>query len=369
MTRPSHLSRRLTIGFGVVAAVLVANALLLGQNTLRMIQLRDAHIQTYETLSELQAILSILKEAEAGHRAYLLTGEEPYLAPLDPAATFANQHLARLKILMSDHPLQSQRLDVLDSLIGYTFTEFRRTADLRRVKGFDAALRSILYGPGKYKIEDIERAIAEMKAENDNLLQQQVRDAHAGTRHTVMTFSVATLVAFVLLWFVYHRLKHAFHARQQMEEALRVSEEHLRQSQKMEAVGRLAGGIAHDFNNLLTVINGYSQMLLQRLASDDDRREEIEQIKDAGVRASALTHQLLAFSRRQVLQPKVLNLNDVVSSISTLLQRLLGEDIRLVLALNGKGAVKADPGQLDQVLMNLAANARDAMPQGGTLTI
>ena len=147
-------------------------------------------------------------------------------------------------------------------------------------------------------------------------------------------------------------------------------EERLMQSQKMEAVGMLAGGIAHDFNNLLTIITGYSQLLLTSLPEDDRNRSSVEQIIKAGERAAALTRQLLAFSRRQVMQPKVLDLNTLVGGMAVMLRRLIGEDIELHLAL-GKdlGRVHADPGQIEQVIMNLVVNARDAMPKGGVLTI
>ena len=147
-------------------------------------------------------------------------------------------------------------------------------------------------------------------------------------------------------------------------------EEQLRQAQKMEAVGRLAGGIAHDFNNLLTVINGHSHRLLSGAGSQDRWRPKVEDILRAGERAAGLTNQLLAFSRKQIIHPQVLSLNRVVADLERILSRLIGEHIELVLALNPDlGSVKADSGQIEQVIMNLALNARDSMPNGGRLTI
>ena len=150
----------------------------------------------------------------------------------------------------------------------------------------------------------------------------------------------------------------------------KVLEGQLRQAQKMEAVGRLAGGIAHDFNNLLTIIAGYSDMMLSRLAADDPLRAHVSEIRIAGDRAASLTRQLLAFSRQQVLAPQVLDLNAVVANMDKMLRRLIGEHIDLVTVCEKRlWHVKADPGQLEQVIMNLAVNARDAMPKGGKLTL
>jgi nitrogen-specific signal transduction histidine kinase/CheY-like chemotaxis protein len=149
----------------------------------------------------------------------------------------------------------------------------------------------------------------------------------------------------------------------------RALEEQFRQSQKMDAVGRLAGGIAHDFNNLLTVIRLNTEIIMDGFDPTDPRSEDVKQIRSAAERASSLTRQLLAFSRKQILQPRVLDMNSVVSTVEPMLQRLIGEDITIASSCSARGYVVADPGQSEQILVNLVVNARDAMPQGGTISI
>jgi PAS domain S-box-containing protein len=152
--------------------------------------------------------------------------------------------------------------------------------------------------------------------------------------------------------------------------AVRALEAQLRHAQKMEAVGRLAGGVAHDFNNLLTVITGRSQLLLLKLAPASPLRRDVELVEETAHRASALTRQLLAFSRKQMVQPRIVDLNEVVRGMETMLSRLIGEDIALTTHLDRTaGCVRADPAQLEQMIVNLAVNARDAMPLGGRLTL
>ena len=157
--------------------------------------------------------------------------------------------------------------------------------------------------------------------------------------------------------------------RKQAAEELRQREEQLRQGQKMEAIGRLSGGIAHDFNNLLSVIIGYSELLELRLTASNPLMKNAQEIKNAAQRAAGLTRQLLAFSRQQVLQPRILDLNTVVNDTSKMLRRLIGEDIELITCFGKVAKIKADQSQIEQIIMNLAVNARDAMPTGGKLVI
>ena len=215
-----------------------------------------------------------------------------------------------------------------------------------------SSVRMVVVQKREFKIaRDLEAEIAERRRaeyllrENEEHLEEQV----AARTSELITANV--------------QLRTEIAERQKLEEQLR-------HTQKMEAIGTLSGGIAHDFNNLLTVIRGYARMVLDRVESDPELRADVEQIDEAGARAAALTSQLLAFSRRQVLQPRTIHMQDLVKDLEKMLRRLIGEHIELVTrSQEGLGAVKADPGQIEQVIMNLVVNARDAMPRGGQLVL
>jgi hypothetical protein len=260
-----------------------------------------------------------------------------------------------LRVLFDDAPLPmcvfaSDTLEILDvnaaavARYGYARDEFLRlrATDLQYAEDAGNADRVPRSGPGRHRTRE-----------------GAVIDVEVVAHPVVFGGRAARLVAVIDVT-----------ARNRAEAERRRLEEQLRQAQKMEAVGRLAGGVAHDFNNLLTVVRGRSQLLLRRLAPDDPLRQTIETIDRTAEQAVGLTSRLLAFSRRQTPQPRVIELNAVVSGVETMLRRVIGEDIELVMTLDpAAGSVRADPAQLEQVIVSLAVNARDAMPQGGRLTI
>jgi signal transduction histidine kinase/CheY-like chemotaxis protein len=233
--------------------------------------------------------------------------------------------------------------------------------DYVRLRQHDSALgelhASLASRAGHMEAEIVRRS-QELQTTNESLRRLQA-DLEARVEERTRALSRA-----------YDDLERAANERLAAQHALARSEEQLRQAQKLEAVGRLAGGIAHDFNNLLTVILSYGEELLGCAPPDTDDHDQLLQIVQAGRRAADLTRQLLAFSRQQVLQPRVLDINEVIANVGRMLERVVGEDIELrIVADRTLGRVRADPGQMEQVLMNLVVNARDAMPSGGHLTI
>jgi hypothetical protein len=271
-----------------------------------------------------------------------------------PAKQLPNAKELRFRLLFADHPQPMWIFDPENRLIlagnaacaalyGYSVEEFRRMP-LERILGEEQA-RSVSLDP------------------RDPAPPPSMAGAHSTKDHRVVDVEMAV-----------HKIEYGGRPAALVVltdlTGRKNIEDQLRQARKMEAVGMLAGGVAHDFNNLLTIITGYGQLVLNSLGPSDPNRDSVEQIVKAGERSAALTGQLLAFSRRQALEPKVLDLNQLVTGLSAMLRRLIGEDIDLRLVLGADlGRVSADPGQLEQVLMNLVVNARDAMPRGGVLTV
>jgi len=249
-------------------------------------------------------------------------------------------------------------LAVLLAGVGAAFVSRSLLAPFRRFVGFmESVARSREYS----RQFDSSRATAEIRTLNasyDRLIESLARQhAELIQRTEELSRTNVTLTEQML-------------ERERAEQALRASEQQLRQSQKLEAVGTLAGGVAHDFNNLLTVILSYVDLVKKEIGVKNPLYEDLEAAHAAALRAAGLTKQLLAFSRKQVMQPKVLDLNGAVTAIEKMLQRVIGEDIELRTVTGAShGYIQADPGQLEQVIMNLVVNARDAMPRGGQVTI
>jgi signal transduction histidine kinase/ActR/RegA family two-component response regulator len=232
---------------------------------------------------------------------------------------------------------------------------------LRPFHGFVRHMRSGAAAEQRQGRFDAEHEALEVRTLNESF--NQLMDSLTGKRRELEERTADLVAANVVL-------TDEISERIRIEQALRDSEAQLRQSQKLEAIGTLAGGIAHDFNNLITVISGYTELALMRAEPGSAAADDLRQVVDASDRAATLTHQLLAFSRKQVLQPTVLDLGDVVDGIVPMLRRIIGEHINLEIEADTPlGRIRADRGQLEQVLLNLAINARDAMPSGGVLTI
>ncbi len=278
--------------------------------------------------------------------------------------TAVRAHMARPQHLR-DHEAGRTVIQTGDSLLvpRLDMEQVRRTAAPPVANAFEKiGIHSLLFVPLRVRGESIGLlALVRFEqtsppfSDGDRSLAQALAD------HAALAISNARLLQAALAELA---------ERQRAEAQLRKAEEQLRQAQKMEAIGRLAGSVAHDFNNLLSVILSYSSLVLAELKAVDPLRADLESIKKAGEKAADLTNQLLAFSRQQVLAPRVLDLNEIVVGSERMLRRLLGEDVELIIQYERNLAhVVADPGQIDQVVMNLAINARDAMPEGGKLTI
>jgi two-component system cell cycle sensor histidine kinase/response regulator CckA len=347
----------LATAFAAQAAIALENARLLDASTTRQDRLQ-ALLEASRQLSKIQPVESLLN-AIAQACGHLLSSESVGFWLVDGdelvvTGTWGDAH----EIMVTP------RLHLGESLSGRVAAsgEALVVADLASDPRLLPAHRETSYRLGYRGMLVVPVKIGERVA--GVLSIRTKRDSGFSSEDVALALAFASQAAVAL------ENSRLYQETRRAYDELSTTQDQLTQARKMEAVGRLAGGVAHDFNNLLTVMIGRSQLLLRRLEAQDPVRPELELIQEAAGQAAELTRQLLAFSRKQVLRPTVLDLNSAVAHLGAMLKRLIGEDIVLVTELApALGCVKADPGQIQQVVMNLTANARDAMPRGGRLTI
>jgi signal transduction histidine kinase len=343
--------------------------------------------QSYNVRQIATRLLSALQDAETGQRGYLLTNDDSYLAPYTDARNSLDRVFEALATQTANDPDQAARVKALRPLVETRLAIAQHTIDLNRAGQTDAARDLVISGQGKMAMDAIRTTIDQINdTERDTLMARQ--DAAAAARAWLLGLVIASLVAAVALAAFLARAAQLALAEERQraaelgaEMALhRETQQTLRQAQKIEAVGQLTGGIAHDFNNLLTIIIGNLDTLKRRLA---DTTGQADVVSFAGVlakpvdlalqgarNAAQLTHRLLAFSRRQALEPVRLDLNRLIADMSDLLRRTLGETINIETVLAaGLWPTFVDTNQVENALINLCVNARDAMAEGGRLTI
>jgi signal transduction histidine kinase/CheY-like chemotaxis protein len=380
--RPLALLNRSLVVTTVLAALIVAAAFWLGARN----KSDDQWVlHSLEVRAQLTHVLSLVQSAETGQRGYLLTGRDIYLQPYQRAVDELPPLLDSTQQLISDNPRHLQNLSQLRQLINNKLDELRMTLDAYKAGNRDAALAIVNNDTGYRLMQEIRQLIEAMQTEEDRLLRaRQSTAARSG-----MLLQAGVAIAFLLLCgvgFMMARFtRESFAAltaardrlaasNQQLTEQIarrEAAESQLRQSQKMEALGQLTGGIAHDFNNMLGVIMGAHDLVKRRIAKGDFG---IQRFLDAAAvaadRAATLTQRLLAFSRQQPLSPQPLDANKMIVNMSQLLQTTLGEHIQIeTVAAAGLWTVHADSQQLENAILNIAINSRDAMPEGGQLTI
>jgi len=370
------------MALSVLALLVLGGATILAARSYE--QRLDSVRHTVDVQRKLMVVLSDLQDAETGQRGYLLTGKEIYLTPYRAARDQLAIDVAELEKLVADNPEQVRTVDAMRPLMRTKFEELDATVALRRQGRDSEALDIIRRDQGLRTMDELRSRLADMSARETVLLRERIAASRRLSYGLFASLAVLVGAAFavVLLWLAHARrdaraLERAHlaevdaNARLRQEAAEReTAEGQVRQLQKMEAVGQLTGGIAHDFNNMLAVIIGNIE--LARRHSDDavrlDRR--LLAAQDASVRAATLTKRLLAFSRRQALEPRSIDVNGLVAGMSDMLLRTLGETIRIETVLaGGLWRTFADPAQVESAVLNLVVNARDAMPEGGRLTI
>jgi signal transduction histidine kinase/CheY-like chemotaxis protein len=342
---------------------------------------------TLEVRQKADALVSDLHAAESGQRGYLLSNDPAYLETYDVALKGAIDDFNALKVLTLDNPIEQTRLVQLKPLVDEKREILQNKVELTRQGHAAEALALLKTGRGRQLMVDIADHVAAISATELQLLHQRQATAEALRNWMLAIIAFAIITGLSLAGILARSTFAALAAVQQRTVALRAemkrrmeTEDTLRQTQRLEVVGRLAGGIAHDFNNLLTIILGNLEMIRRRIdAAKPDQmigelaprlNRPLDFALQGGQSAAQLTQRLLAFSRKQALAPVVLDLNRLVSGMSELLRHTLGESLEIeVILAGGLWPTLADPSQVESAILNLSVNARDAMPGGGKLTI
>jgi len=340
-------------------------------------QARWVH-HTLEVETALSETWALLQDAEIGQRSFILTGDEGFLAPYNETKVKLPEALDRLRLLVADNSEQARAVDAIIPLIGRRIAFADETIAARRQQGFEAARDKVLERVGLNLMEDLDSRFEAMRAIEKTLLA--AREAAAQSTVTVLTIALGlaffATVGALATWIFNARRSAAELAaanlslKQQIAER-EAAEDQIRQMQKAEAIGNLTGGIAHDFNNMLAVVISGIGLAQKRLTRSQEGAEEfLAGALDGANRAATLVKRLLAFSRQQPLAPKPMDANRFVAGISELITRAIGESIGVETILGGGlWTTHADPVQLENAILNLCVNSRDAMPDGGRLTI
>tara|TARA_B100000315_G_scaffold252477_1_gene289383 strand:+ start:303 stop:2240 length:1938 start_codon:yes stop_codon:yes gene_type:complete len=358
-----------------IVALAVAIALLLvtglaTRNTVRQTLESSGSVeQTYALLRQFDEISLNLAEVINATRGFLFTGLEFFLDPVDQRRQTLDANLRSLDASLAEKPAQLERLAELRVLLERRLALNEEYIQTRRVNDTQTAADAIPPG-GELLVQQIRDRLSAMAAFELGLLAQQQETAAIISTRALDMMTLAGVISLLILSFAFLALRRQVIQREQAEDSLHAVEDQLRQSQKMEAIGRLASGVAHDFNNLLTIIRGHCGRLLRQHPGISTVEMSARSIIKTGDRGAALTGQLLAFSRKQALEPDNVDLNAVVRDLLAMVSRTGRDDVELVTDLvDDLPAVRANRGQLDQVVLNLVVNAQDAMPSGGQVTI
>jgi signal transduction histidine kinase len=366
----------------VLAATVIAAMIWLSGTT------RSQYDRVQHTLAvrnQLATVLSLVQSAETGQRGYLLTAGEAYLIPYDRGVSALPGAVEELGRLVADNPEQQEPVRHLRELVGLKLDELRSTVDAKKAGRNDEALATVRSDQGLRLMDAIRQLLTGMESAESRLLRERQAQAEAAMFRVQNGAALALLLICMASYLGLLTARRAFrdlaHTRDELASANVVLQEQmqkreqvesqLRQSQKMEAIGQLTGGIAHDFNNMLGVVSGSLELMERRIRQGDvDIERFVIAAMQATKRAAVLTHRLLAFARQQPLAPEAVNANALISAMSDLMRSTLGEHIQVeTVTAAGLWLAKVDYHQLENAVLNLAINARDAMPDGGKLTV